>query len=143
MTELVTVREDVQPRAMGGGNMVAVTKYESPAGGQDDPHKEYDIWAANRMYSLLLAAYPGYPWACLFDSIQGYAKISIPILTGIGNGYVINLKQTQMTPGEIVYGGGVLLERYAQSRTRFNLGAFLEARARYSGLLNPKRGIPN
>ena len=137
-----TIREDVEHRSMDGGDMVLRTVYEEPGAGREDLYKEYDIWAARRMYSLLLAAYPGYPWACQHDSTNKIAKIGIPILTGVRDWYVINLVQTPLTPGAVVVGGGEILERYQQSRTRFNLGAFLAAREIHSKLVDSRRAIP-
>jgi hypothetical protein len=142
MPDPVTVRKDLAPRSMGGGDIILRTTYEAPGGSREDQYSEYDLWAAKRMQSLLLATYPGYPWACQFDSTHKIAKIGIPILMGVLNWYVINLVQTELTPHTVVAGAGEILERYRQSRMRFSVGSFLDAREQHSALVRRGRAVP-
>lgn len=139
----VTVRSDVVLKdTFGAHDMVVTTQHEGLPGNQQDFWKEFDIWAANAMQSLLLARRPGYPWACRHDSFQGFARINIPILTGVAGGYVINLKTHEVTDSRVLYGADLLLERYGLRRGRMQLGAFLDARAKHSGLVVQSRRIP-
>ena len=140
MEDPVTIRTDVVPKAMDGGDMVLLTKYEAP-GGQftADEWKEYDIWAAGRMMDLLLGVFPGYPWHTIHDTKQGYAKVSIPILMGVNWGIILHLP---VTLGPVIAAGGEVLERYQQSRDRMHLDSFLDARAQHSKLVSRQRPIP-
>jgi len=140
MQDPVTLRSDVLPKAMDGGDMCLLTKYEAP-GGQftEDEWKDYDLWAAQRMVDLLLATFPGYPWHSVHDSKQGYAKVSIPILLGVNWGIILHLP---ITPGAVIAAGGEVLERYSLSRERMNIAQFLDARQKHSKLVSRRRPIP-
>lgn len=150
--DAVTVRTEVV-RDEAGHDVIMVEKYEAPAGELDretnryhlapDQYRDYDMWVARRAMALLKTTYPGHLWFVEVDHRQGIVKISIPILMGVTQFYVINLKTTELTPGEIIYAGGEILERYRLPRTRFNLGAFLEARQKHSALLIATRKVPD
>lgn len=146
----VTTREDLVPDA-AGHDIVMLTKYEAPAGESngdgtwavaEDQYKDFDLWRANRVIAFLKLTYPGHLWAVISDEAQHIVKIGIPILMGVNWWYVINTVETEVTPGAIIVAGGEILERYSLSRTRFNLGAFLDARARHSALVVPSRKVP-
>ena len=145
-SEMVTVREDVV-RTPGEHDMVVITSHEAPCDADGNPaedaFKEFDLWRANRAMSLLLMTYPGYPWQVKSDIKQGVVQISIPILMGINNWYVINERLTPIDAYQVAYAGGEILERYSLSRTRFNVGSFLAAREKHSALVVPHRKVPN
>ena len=125
----------------GEHDMVLVERH---VGEEDDPVRDFDRWRANRVMAVLKAEYPGHLWYVEHDLKQGICKISIPILMGICNFYVLNLRtHGDLTPGMVITAGGEILERYGLSRCRFNLGAFLEARAQYSALTHRRRMVPN
>ncbi len=122
----------------GMHDSIYLEKYEAPVaadGSTDDIHKDYDLWAARRGMALLKANYPGHFWCVESDVRKHLFKISIPILMGIGDWYVINLRTHELTPGTVLAAGGELLERY-RLPAKFELGSFLEARAKHSPLAN-------
>lgn len=131
----------------GKHDMVVLERHLAPMGpdGEEefDPVRDFDLWRARRAMSLLLTTYPGYPWCVEHDTKQGICKISIPILMGICNWYVLNLgTHCAMSTHDVVTAGGEILERYRCPRTGFNIAAFLEARATHSALINRKRPVP-
>jgi hypothetical protein len=147
--DAVTIREDVCHEA--GHDMVMLTKYEAPAGEYlgngkwalaPDEYKDFDLWRARQIMTWLKTVYPGHFWAVVSDTAQGIVKIGIPILMGVQNWYVINLRQTELTIGTVTVAGGEILERYVLSRQRFNLGTFLDARRQHSALVVPSRRVP-
>jgi hypothetical protein len=77
------------------------------------------------------------------DRTQGIVKISIPVLMGINNWFVINEKTHDVTPGMAIVAGGEILERYGLERGRFKISEFLEARAKHSALLVKSRKVPD
>jgi hypothetical protein len=104
---------------------------------------DFDIWRANRVKSVLLMIYPGHLWAVEHDLAQGVCKIKLPLLMPITAWYVLNLgTHGDLTKGMIIASGGELLERYRQRRGRFNLAEFLDARAKYSALVDRRRQVP-
>lgn len=135
----VTVRSHVL-QEHGMHDMIVTEKYEAPAsddgGVAFDVHKDFDLWRARRVMALLKTHYYGHLWCVESDVKQGLVKISIPILMGIGWWYIINLSRTELTPKTVLAAGGEILERYKLSRGRFELGAFLDARAKHSPLVN-------
>jgi hypothetical protein len=108
----------------------------------DDPYKEYDLWVARNVIKDLLRVYKGYPWCVESDVRQHLLKISIPVLMGVNNWYVFNLRQTEPTPGAILLAAGELLERYGCSRGKFLLDDYLAARELHSALVVPSRTVP-
>jgi hypothetical protein len=145
--DLVTERQDVILKdARGAHDMVALAKYEAPANAEGgiayDPFKTMDMANAKWMADVLLKAYPGYPWRCVYDGHQKMAYLSIPILMGINKFWAINLTTDQMTDGLLKRAGGELLERYEIPRGRFELTPFLEAREKHSALVVPGRKVP-
>lgn len=138
-----TVRQDVIEET-GHHDVVVLEKYEAPGDPEvEDLFRDFDNWRAKRIFSLLIAHYPGHLWATQSDVAQGIVKIGIPILMGICNWYVINLSQTELTPGAIIVAGGEILERYRLPRSRLELGSFLQARANHSALVNPWQAVPS
>lgn len=145
--DAVTLREDVVEKATHGGHdMVVRTQHEAPAGPnsevEHDPFARMDIANARWMMDILLKAYPLRPWRCVYDGRNRMAYVSIPILMGVNKYWAINLTTDDMTAALLVRCGGALLERYSQSRTRFNLGEFLDARGKHSALVVPSRKVP-
>lgn len=138
-----TVRQDVIEET-GHHDIVVLSKYEAPGDPETvDLFRDFDNWRAKRIFALLITHYPGHLWATQSDVAQGIVKIGIPILMGICNWYVINLKKTELTPGAIVVAGGEILERYGLPRGRLQIGSFLEARETHSALVNPGRAVPS
>lgn len=126
-------------------DLVIQERYEAPCGESGeavfDVHKDYDKWIANRTMALLKAEYPGHFWAVESDSKQHILKISIPILMGFMHYYVINLRQTELTPMAVLRAGGEILERYRLPRGMFT-DAFFDARRDLSKIVNKRRPIP-
>lgn len=143
-SDAVTTRVELDTD--GAHDILMHETYEAPCDRYGRPefdvYKDFDQWRARRVMAVLKTEYPGHFWAVQSDVKQGIVKIGIPILMGVCNWYVINEKQTPVTPGAVIVGGGEILEHYGLSRERFNLGAFLEARAQHSKLVMPSRAIP-
>lgn len=108
----------------------------------EDPCKDFDLFVARNVIKDLMRVYPGYPWAVKSDTRGHLLMISIPVLMGVNNWYVFNLKKTEATPGAILLAGGELLERYGCSRGRFLLDEYLAAREKHSALVVPRRKVP-
>lgn len=146
--DAVALREDVIEKSVRGSqhDMVVRTLHEAPAGPDNevlhDPFKKMDLANAKWMMDVLVKEYPGYMWRTVHDGVQKMAYVSIPILMGINKYWAINLTTDPMTEAMIKRCGGALLERYRQSRTKFNLTSFLEARQKHSGLVVPGRKVP-
>lgn len=142
----IILKQDVIEKSeTGGHDMVVLTKHEAPAndagGVAFDPFKDKDIAVAETMMRWLRRYFPGYPWACVSDLKQGIVKFNIPILMGITDWWVINLRTHDIIDGMHV-GAGQILERYRLPRHRFHLGSFLEAREQHSKLVLPSRKVP-
>lgn len=143
----VVVRDDViEKSSFGEHDLVLRTQHEAPTTDEGeaafDVFKDYDLFVAKRTIQTLLKVFNGYPWAVESDTKQHLLKISIPILMGVRNWYVINLKQTELTEGAVITAGGEILERYKQRRGRMQLAQFLDARMRHSALVAPHRKVP-
>lgn len=105
---------------------------------------DFDLWRARRVMAVLKTHYPGHFWCVEHDLKQGICKISIPILMGISNWYVLNLRtHGDLTPGMVIAAGGEILERYGLARGRLNIGSFLEAREQHSALTHRRRPVPS
>lgn len=144
--DAVTIRQDVVAKdEHGGHDRVVLTKYEAPAnadgGIADDPYKERDIEVAGTMMKWLNKHYPGHMWGCISDIAHGIVKFNIPILMGVTDWWVINLRTHDVIDG-MRQGAGQILERYRIPRGRFQLAPFLEARAKHSKLVLPNRKVP-
>lgn len=130
----------------GQHDQIMVEKYEAPAndnGGIDTDHfKIRDFELAKNMGTWLMREYPGYPWCCVADLRQGIIKFSLPILMGMDQWYVINLRTCGDICVEIAKGAGEVLERYRLPRGRFSLDHFLDAREKHSRLVLPFRKVP-
>lgn len=129
-----------------GHDLVVTKSYEAPLDAKGDPIEDkfaaMDMANAEWMFNVLNREYPGHAWRCRHDGRQGMAYLSIPILMGINKFWAINLKTDPLSRDLLVRAGGEILERYGLSRTRFNLGEFLEARAKHSLLNRPWGKIP-
>lgn len=143
MTDPVTERFTVEERsATGGHDSVVMHQYIAQPGGEYDPYKAADFALAGKVRTYLLTRFPvGYEWCVRSDLRQRVVMISIPLLMGVTQWMVINLTTTRLDEG-VLQCAGEILERYRQSRTRFNLAAFLDAREQHSALVVPTRGIP-
>ena len=130
----------------GGHDMVLVEKYEAPAsadgGIAPDEFRERDFSIARNMMTWLRREYPGYPWNAVSDLAQGIVKFNIPIMMGINNYWLINLRTHPDIIREMARGAGQILERYRLSRQRFILDEFLDAREKHSALVIPTRKVP-
>ena len=135
----VTLRSELV-REKGQPAMRLVTQYQGPVYGED-PHKDLDVAMATKMMAWLLTYYPGYPWHTTFDSAQKIATVSIPILMGTENKYIINLTTHDLGP-TMVDAAGTVLEVYRQMRGAMEVGRFLEARAKHSALTVRSRRMP-
>ncbi len=145
----ITVNRHIEEKTYTGGHdRMVFEKYIPPAdvetgGFAVDPHRERDLDMARHVRTYLLTRFPvGYEWCVEADIAQGVLKISIPILMGVRNWYVVNLHTTPIDRG-VLRGAGEILERYRLSRSRFNLGSFLDARAAHSALVVPSRRVPS
>ena len=142
----VTEKQEVVLKdSHGGHDLVLFSQYEAPAnadGGADhDPFRARDTEIAATMQKWLQKHYPGYPWGCVADFAQGIVKFNIPILMGMQNWWVINLRTTDIVEG-MARGAGEILERYNLRRGRFHLDSFLDAREKHSALVIPSRKVP-
>jgi hypothetical protein len=130
----------------GKHDLVALETYEAPSGVDGeviyDKYKHQDLGNARWMSDVLQSVYGGYPWRCIYDGRQKMAYLSIPILMGINKFWAINLVTDELTRGLLIRAGGALLERYGQSRTKFNVGSFLDAREKHSALVVASRKVP-
>jgi hypothetical protein len=145
--DVITLREDVLEKTEGNRHdMVVRAQYEAPSGPNlevaEDKHKGQDMANARWMMDVLMRVYPGRPWFVKHDGAQGIADISIPILMGTNDVYRINIRKDPLNEGLLTRCAGELLERYSMSRTRFNLGEFLDAREKHSALVLPFRKVP-
>lgn len=136
------VRLDAQAHVQGIPDSTVVEQYIAPTDGEFDVHKDYDMWCARRAMALLLAAYPGHLFQVQSDVKKHLFKISIPILMGVCNWYVVNLRTHEMSKETVVRAGGEILERYGIPRGRMDLAAFLEAREKHSALVRRSRPVP-
>lgn len=144
--DAVTIRQDILLKDTHGGNdRVVLTKHEAPAdndgGVAHDPYKAKDLEIAGTMHRWLERHYPGHLWGCVADSRQGIVKFNIPILMGLQQWWVVNLRTHDIIDG-MRQGAGQILERYRLDRGRFNLDQFLDARAKHSALVVPSRKVP-
>lgn len=142
----VEVRQQViEKDTHGGHDTILLHKYEAPStpdsGVAEDSYKEADSLLAQRMMEWLRSRYPGFLWCAISDLAQGIVKFNIPILMGVTDWWVINLRTTELAEG-LVEGAGQILERYRLPRGRFELGSFLDAREKHSKLVVQSRAIP-
>lgn len=141
----ITKQEVLLKDTRGGHDMVLVEKYEAPADGDGgiaaDPFKAKNAEVAATMMKWLQQFYPGYPWGCVADLAQGIVKFNIPILMGMQDWWVVNLRTHDIIDG-LRIGAGQILERYRLRRGRFELDPFLDARAKHSALVMPNRKVP-
>lgn len=141
----ITRQEVVLRDKHGGHDIVLVEKHEAPSNPDGsvavDPYKERDREIAASMMKWLNRQYPGHLWGCVSDLRQGIVKFNIPILMGVADWWVINLRTHDVIDG-LREGSGQILERYGLPRDRFHLARFLEARAQHSMLVNRRRKVP-
>jgi len=139
MPDPVIIRQDVLPKTGFGGHDRVVASKTAARPGEVD-HTGYELWVARRAFDLLEAAYPGYAWFVDCDLEKGGVCIALPVLMGGNWVYFINMKD--MEPARVLAAGGELLERYRLPRSRFELGRFLEARAKHSILTGAAKKVP-
>jgi hypothetical protein len=142
----ITVREDIiEKDECGGHDRVVLSKYEAPANDNGlaafDPYEAKDHEIAQTMMRWLDREYPGHLWATHADTRQGIVKFNIPILMGVNQWWVVNLRTHDIING-MRAGAGQILERYRLRRGRFQLAPFLEAREKHSALVMPGREVP-
>jgi len=130
----------------GGHDSIVKEQYIAPTDADGavahDPYRDADQALARKVRTFLLTRFPvGYEWVVQADLAHGIVRFNLPILMGVRWWYVVNLRTTPLDQG-VLRGAGEILERYCQSRTRFQLAAFLEARHAHSKLLIPSRPIP-
>ncbi len=151
--EPITTRSTFVPHEnFGDPDCVVVEEYIAPADGDGniavDPYKKADEQLKVALISYLNANFPlGYGWEAYSDLAQRMIGFKLRLLMPDGVYYFINLKKNPDYQPLIVRGAGELLERYRLPRHRFDLGALLESRAKYSGLIFPwlyrgVRGVP-
>lgn len=129
------LRRDILP---GHGGLHVETRYQAPNLTRDE-RREYDLWVASEVFALLNRAYPGHRWLVEADSKKG-VTVSIPVLMG-GN-WVYFIRWPDLDPARVIAAGGEILERYRLRRGSFELGSFLEARAKHSVLLGRSKVVP-
>ncbi len=151
--EPVTIRSTFAPHdKFGDPDRVVVEEYIAPADGDGnvavDPYKEADASVARELEHYLNQHFPAaYGWKGFSDLAKRVIGLRLPVLMPENVWYVINLRTHPDYQPVIVRAAGELLERYRLPRDRFDLGAFLESRAKYSGLIFPWRhrgirGVP-
>lgn len=104
--------------------------YEPPGEGfEHDPKKVADLALTKAIADALQIHYPGHPWLVEVDSAQGVAFLSIPVLMGAQNRYVIHLDALKSDPTMkcVMRGAGEILERYRIHRGKFSDSDFLTA----------------
>jgi hypothetical protein len=141
-----TIRQDILFKDTQGGNdRVVLTKYEAPASANNgfahDPYRAKDMEVAKTMMAWLERHYPGHLWATVANHAQGIVQFNIPILMGLDEWWVVNLRTHDIIDG-MRQGAGQILERYRLARGRFDLSSFLDARAKHSRLVLPSRKVP-
>jgi len=147
----VTIRTTFQPRArFGEHDQVIIREYIAPASSEvegvaaHDPYKEQDQRLAAKIKDDLDTNFPtAYGWQIVADVAQGWAGMRLWMLMPPNHYAFINLWQSPNVRREVFNLGGELLERYRQSRERFNIADYLDARAKYSGLVNRRALIPS
>jgi hypothetical protein len=144
--DIITTNQTVLEKTTHGGNdRVVLEKYEAPCspdgGYAPDPYREQDAAIARTMMAWLEKHYPGHHWGCIADSAQGIVKFNMPILMGVLDWWVVNLRTHDIIDG-MRQGAGQILERYRLRRGPFELVSFLEARAKHSALVNHRRKVP-
>lgn len=136
----------VEGEGHGAHDMVVLDQYIAPS--DDDGRPAYDPFKAKdaeikaTMMAWLKRHYPGYPWATEADCAKRIVKFSIPILMGVDNWWVVNLRTHPDIIPAMAQGAGQILERYRLRRGAFQLIPFLEARERHSALVIPSRKVP-
>jgi hypothetical protein len=93
------------------------------------------------MMEWLRRQYPGHLWATVSNLHQGVVMFNLPILTGVDEWFVINLRTHDIIDG-LRLGAGQLLERYKLKRGAFDLTTFLDAREKHSRLVDRFRKVP-
>ncbi len=136
----------------GGHDKVLVRSHIAPSSTEVDGEAAFDPYhdqnneLAAKVFEFLWKNYPvEYDWNALAFLEYGIVVFNIPVLMGGEDWAVINLKThgTNDKFGEAVCNlAGQILERYGLSRERYNLGAFLDARAKHSKLIMPWKKIP-
>lgn len=144
MTELVTKEFIPEFRGRGVHDATVMVQHIGQPGGEADPWEAQDLANAKWIRTYLMTRFPvGYEWCCNSDLRHGIIKFSIPVLMGVTNWYVVNLKKSPDLATAVLHGAGEILERYRLSRSIFSQAAFLDAREKHSKLVDNRRGIPD
>lgn len=148
----VIQHQEVVPRpGFGQHDQVLVESHVAPSSSviegaaEFDPFKDADMAIARQVRDFLRKFPGGYTWFIEADIKHQIVKFNIPVLMGKEHWAVINLRThgTNEAFGKAVVDlAGEILERYGQSRSKFNLGSFLDARAQHSKLIKPWAPIP-
>lgn len=107
-----------------------------------DPYAQKDMELAAKVHGFLATRFPiAYDWCVRSDIAQGVVLVSIPVLMGINNWMAIHINHPDFSD-KVVDLAGEILERYLLPRDKYDLGKFLEARAKHSALVVPGRPVP-
>jgi hypothetical protein len=95
---------------------------------ETDPNFQAEAALVQRAREFAVQRYPGHPWEFECDIEQGIMKVSLPILSGATNKWVIPLRRHASTEYDFrkaVLGlCGEILERYKIPRQRFSEADF-------------------
>ena len=144
MTDVVTEKFHVaENRGHGVHDSVIMEQHIPQPGGEADPFYEQDKTLAKWIHTFVTTRFPvGYEWCVRADLAKGVIMFSIPILMGVSNWYVVNLRKTPDLASAVLSGAGEILERYKLSRSTFSAAALLDAREQHSALVVPGRKVP-
>jgi hypothetical protein len=111
-----------------------------PCSLDDATRRDYELLVARSVFALLQQHYGGHLWFVDCSTQRGGVAISIPIL--LGGNWVYFIRLADLDSAAVVRAGGEILERYRLPRGAFELGAFLDARARHSILIHAAHEPP-
>lgn len=144
MTDVVTEKFVPVERGRGVHDATLMVQHVPQPGGEDDEFKAADLALAKRIFVYLTTRFPcGYEWCVNSDLRQGIIKFSIPLLMGVSNWYVVNLRLCSGLDHAVLHGAGEILDRYNLSTCIFSAAALLAAREQHSALVVPGRKVPS
>lgn len=109
------------------------TEYEHPDIGDDprpDPFAAVDAALMKAVAFVINKYYPGHPWKVEVSHAQGVIFLSIPVLMGATNKYVIPIKMVKNAMDlrrHVMQQAGEILERYELPRNAFSRDEFCRA----------------
>jgi len=105
-----------------------------------DQFKQVDISLARAIGERLNHWYPGHPWYVETSHAGGIAKISIPMVMGAVNCYVLHINDLKSDPsfGSVMKAGGEILERYKMPRAGFDASDFIAATTKHAPIGRPR-----